>query len=390
MRGSIRESGKGSWRIEISNGWGPSEKDSTKSKRKRVYRTVRGTKAEAMRELTRLLRELDTGVEIDPERMTVAEYFQRWLDHSRTRVRPRTWARYESLIRVHVLPRIGSEHLSKIRPTHVQAVLDDMTGKGQSARSVVQCHRVIGAALRQAQRWQLIAINPAQAVQAPRPERPDLAIPTTTDLATLMTAARGSVHETAIVTSVGTGLRRGELLALKWRDLDLDTARIHVVATLQRHPKVGGGFELKLFEPKTQRARREVALPPFVVDTLRRQKASQAQRRLLLGAAWVDKGFVFDAGDGQPVDPDRLSAAFRRIAKAAGLPTTRLHDVRHGYATALLTEGVHPKIASEALGHSSVAFTLDTYSHVVQGLQDKAADAIQNALGGVATANLGE
>lgn len=349
-------------------------------KRQRVFRTVRGTKTEAQRALTKLLREIDTGVEIDPERVTVAEYLQRWLEHSKTRVRARTWVRYESLLRVHVLPRLGNLQLSKIRATHLQAILDDMTARGQAPRSVVQCHRVLGAALRQAQRWQMIAVNPAQAVQPPKPERPDLAIPTSAELRALVVAASATPYEVPVLVAVGTGLRRGELLALRWRDVALDAARVHVTGTLQKHPTSAGGFALRVSEPKTQRARREIALPPLVVDALRKQKAAQAQRRLLLGSGWQDGGFVFDAGDGRPLDPDTFSAAFRRIARTAGLSDTRLHDVRHGYATALLTEGVHPKIASEALGHSTVAFTLDTYSHVVQGLQDRAAEAIEKAL----------
>lgn len=382
MRGSIRRGGKGTWRIEVSLGYDPVTK-----KRVRDYETFRGTKAEAEIRLSAMLHALDTGTELKGERITVAEYLERWLDHARTRVRPRTWVRYESLVRVHVVPLIGTKRLSKVRATDLQAVLDHMTKGGQSARSVVQCHRVVSAALRQAQRWQIIAVNPAAAVQPPKPERPALTIPTPADMAAVVAGARGTDYEAPFTVAVATGLRRGELVGLRWRDVDLDAARVRVTGTLQRYALPGGGVQLLLSEPKTQRARREVALPPFAVDCLRRQRAAQAQRRLQLGAAWQDQGYVFDAGDGRPIDPDILSSAFRRVCAAAGLKGVRFHDLRHGYATTLLTEGVHPKIASEALGHSTVAFTLDTYSHVVQGLQDRAAEAIEKAFGEASAVN---
>ncbi|MFA5890413.1 MAG: site-specific integrase [Actinomycetota bacterium] len=354
--------------------------DSITGKRRRVFRTVRGTKADAERALTKLLREIDTGTDLDTERLTVAAYLDRWLPHVQTRVRPRTFERYSGLVRGHIVPRIGGVKLSRLRAAHVQMIIDQMSAAGLAPRSVIHCHRVLGQALRQAVRWQLIATNPAAAAQAPRPSRPDLAIPTPPELVALVKAAKGGPWEMPMLAAVSTGLRRGELLGLRWRDVDLDAARIRVSSSLQRAPGKGA-TDLRFLDPKTPRARREIAAPPILVDALRRHRAAQAARRLLLGEAWQDLDVVFDAGDGRALDPDSFSNAFRRIAASAGLGRTRLHDVRHGYATALLVGGVHPKIASEALGHSSVAFTLDTYSHVVEGLQEKASEAIQRVLG---------
>jgi integrase len=159
-------------------------------------------------------------------------------------------------------------------------------------------------------------------------------------------------------------MRRGEVLALRWAHIDLDAGVARVVASLQL---MAG--ELRLMEPKTDRARRTVALPPITVEILRRHRKEQAERRLLAGEAWQDVDFVTDQGDGGPLSPDAVSRAFYRLVRALGLPGLRLHDLRHAYATTLLAAGVHPKIASEALGHSSVAFTMDVYSHVLPTMQ---------------------
>lgn len=226
-----------------------------------------------------------------------------------------------------------------------------------------------------------------EAVQPPRPERPSLKIPDADALRRLLAAAQGTREEVPLTLAAATGLRRGELLGLRWPDLDLEPGRLHVSNALQRHKArdAEGNLvsELVLVEPKTDRARRTIGLPRFAVDALRRHHREQAERRLLLGEAWQGGEYVFDRGDGAPIDPDTFSAAVRRLMRAAGLGTVRLHDLRHAYATMLLTQGVHPKVASEALGHASVAFTLDTYSHVVPGLQDLAAQAIDEALGGL-------
>lgn len=376
MRGTIRKRSKDAWTIEVPLGF-----DATTGKRKRSYHTVRGTKRQAETELARLVHEAETGTDLDPKRLLLSAYLDRWLDHMKTRVRPMTWNGYEGLIRRNVKPLIGSVPLGKVRPAHVQAVIDAMIKKGLAARTTVQCYRALHQAFKQARRWQLVPTNPAEAVSPPRASRPTIQIPGSQDLRSLISAAKGTREETAIILLVATGLRRGELLGLRWPDINLPQARININHALQRSQR---GRELILVEPKTDRARRTVGLPTFAVEALRRHRKEQGERRLLVGEAWHDHGFVIERGDGTPIDPDTFSHTFRRIAKMAGLEGVRLHDVRHGYATALLAAGVHPKIASEALGHSSVAFTLDTYSHVVPSMQQAAADAIGQAIEGPA------
>lgn len=376
MRGSIRKRSKDSWTLEISLGFDPST-----GKRLRRQETVRGTKRQAEAELARLIHAAESGTDLNPARLTTNEYLDRWLTHMRTRVRPATWNGYEGLVRRNVRPLIGRIPLAKVRPAHIQSILDTMISQNLAARTIIQAYRVVHQAFKQARRWQILSTNPAEAIQPPRPERPALTIPTSEELKALIVAAEQSREGNAITLLVATGLRRGELLGLRWRDVDLDGNRLHVTASLQR-VKIGGKPKTVIVEPKTDRARRGVSLPAFAIEALRRQRTEQSKRRLLLGEAWNDHGLVFERGDGTPYDPDTFSSAFQRIAKKAGLTGVRLHDVRHGYATALLAAGVHPKIASEALGHSSVAFTLDTYSHVVPSMQQAAADAISQAIEG--------
>lgn len=379
MRGSIRPRGDG-YEVTVSVGVDPAT-----GRRRRLYRWAR-TKREAERELARLLAAVDAGTWADPGRLELAEYLrERWLPHVRTRVRARTALRYEQLLERHVVPVIGSVKLRALRPAHVQEVVDRALGAGLAARSVVAVYRTLHGALAQAVRWQLLGQNPAVAVRPPRAPRPELRVPDAATVARLLEAARGTRLEVPLVLACSCGLRRGEVLGLRWPDVDLEAGRLRVTASLQ---KVGG--RLELLPPKTDRGRRTVALPPATVAVLRRHRKEQATRRLLLGEGWSDRGFVVDRGDGEPIPPDGLSRDFHRLARRLGLPGLRLHDLRHSFATTLLEAGVHPKVVSEALGHSSVAFTMDTYQHLLPTMQEQAARALEAALGAAIVGTVSE
>lgn len=358
-----------SWRVVASAGSDPA------TGRARQHKiTVRGSRREAERVLRRLLNRIEDGTVAESGREKVAAYLARWLDHVRSRVRPRTLARYRELLERHVIPRIGNLRLGQVRPLHIQQVVDSMLAEGLAPRTVLHAYRVLSSALRQAVRWQLLGINPAAAVQPPRPERPDLMIPDPGLLHQIMEAAKGSSLEGVVVLAVATGMRRGEILGLRWRDVDLDAGLVRVTASLDME----GGLP-RWMAPKTPRGRRTIALPSFAAAWLRQRRREQTGRRLLLGTAWEDHDVVLDDGTGRAVDPDGVSAAFAAMVQRRGWPV-RLHDLRHAYATTLLTQGIHPKIVSEALGHSSVAFTLDTYAHVLPSMGEQAAAAIEAAM----------
>ena len=372
MRGSIRRRSGIAWTVSVSAGFDP-----VTGQRRRIVRTVRGTKEDAERELTKILREVDLGLIADPGRLMLAAYLRdRWLPHQATRVRARTLERYRQLLEGHVIPSIGHVPMAKLRPVHVQQVIDAMLTKGRAPRTVASAYRVLHGALAQAVRWQLLAVNPALAVRPPRPDRPTLQVPSSASVARILGAVRGTRLYVPLALIASTGMRRGEALALKWSDVDLESGRIRVTSSLQ---DVAG--ELVFLAPKTDRSRRTIELPASATALLRRHRKDQAERRLLAGPAWRSLDLVIDQGDGGPYSPDALTRAYYRLVRSLGFTGGRIHDLRHAFATELLGAGVHPKVVSEALGHSSVGFTMDTYQHLMPSMQEAAARAIEQALG---------
>lgn len=231
-------------------------------------------------------------------------------------------------------------------------------------------YRVLSEMLAYAERWG-IAMNVAKQVRPPRPRRPELRIPTAEETRTILQAVSGSSIEGPVTVAVGCGLRLGEVLALRWTDVDIDRARLRVTGTMYRGARS---------EPKTSRGRRTVAIPGFVVRWLKEHRAAQAERQLA-SVSWIDGGYVFDRGAGVPMSVESVSRRFGQLVEGVGLGDVRYHDLRHAWATRCLEAGLHPKIVSEALGHASVGITLDTYSHVSATLSQTAADAIEAVFG---------
>jgi integrase len=230
--------------------------------------------------------------------------------------------------------------------------------------------------LGEAVRWGVIATNPAAAVRPPRAPRPALHVPNQATCAAILARAGDRSIAGPVTLALGTGMRLGEILAVRWKDVDLDRKVLRVTATLSY---VAGEFTFP--QPKTSGARRSVDLPGFVVAFLRRQRKAQAERRLFYGPTWTDCDVVLDDVAGAPFAPWSVSADFRRLTRELELPRTRFHDLRHAHATQLLAAGVHPKAVSERLGHSTVAFTMDVYSAVIPSLGRAAADAADQLFG---------
>lgn len=366
MAGSIRKRGQ-TWHFVVDIG-----RDEN-GKRAQHYRGGFTTKKAAEEGLRQFQNRLSSGFLPEAETLTLLAYMARWLEHHATQVEAKTWRRYSTLSRLYLVPRLGSMQLAKIRPGHIQACLDAIE---RSPRTVQQARAVASKAFRQAVAWELIPSNPVAATRAPKAERPDLDVPTVDRARELMAAAVGTQWEMPIFLASITGGRRGEVLAIGWEHLDMERGRVRIVRSLER---LDGEYRFK--EPKTKRSRREVALPAFAVDRLRRWKVEQNQRRLVAGPAWHDLGLICDRGDGQPVNPDSFSKAFKAMSQQAGSPNARLHDLRHAAATLMMEAGVHPSVVSRSLGHASEAFTMSVYGHVRDEMLDQAADAIGEAYG---------
>jgi integrase len=308
--------------------------------------------------------------------LTVGSYLGIWLAHIRGRVRGTTYEGYEALVRLHALPRLGELPLAELHPLHIQRLYSELLeepapgGRAISAKTVGNLHRVLRHALHQAVRWQMIGANPAAAAEPPRPRRPELFVVDAALASRILAASAATRFEVPVAIAISTGMRRGEILGLRWGDLDegLSVARVRRSLQVTRR---GLAFE----EPKTPRSRRAVALPSFLHAYLERARASQACSREALGSKWQESDLVVDRGDGEPWNPDTFSRAWPAFLKARGLPHVRFHDLRHAHATIMLMQGVHPKVVSERLGHSSVGITLDTYSHVLPSMQAEAARA---------------
>jgi len=368
-RGSITRHGEG-WRIQARVGVDPATGEPL-----RVRETVRGSKADAERRLTQILREHDvTGIVPDRE-LTVAALARDWLAHVRHRIKPSTHKRYGELLRVHILPSVGPVRLTELRAAHVQATIDRVL-EIRSPRTAVNVYRVLSEMLGEAVRWGVIATNPAAGIRPPRAPRPKLHVPDQATCTTILERVRGRQVEGPVVVAIGTGMRLGEILGLRWSEVDLDRKVLRVSSTLAY---TDGAFGFTA--PKTSRARRSVDLPGPVVAFLRRQRRGQAERKMALRDVWNEYDVVLDNGIGQPLSPWTVSSDFRRVVHELGLPRIRFHDLRHAHATHLLSAGVHVKAVSERLGHSSTSFTMDVYSAVIPSMGRAAADAAVQLFG---------
>jgi integrase len=293
-------------------------------------------------------------------------------------LRVRSREKYAAIIRRHLAPAIGRVRLEKLTPGHVQAMLDAMLAAGLSPRSVLGLRIVLLAALKQGLRWGMVGRNVAELVSAPRVVNAEMKVLSPEQARQFLVACRGDALEALYWLALSTGLRRGELLALKWQDVDFERGILSVRRALGRSTSEG----IVIAEPKTPQGRRTVRLSAPVIAVLRAHRKAQLERRLQAGPEWQEADFLFTTGIGTTFDPSTLGKVFKAMLEKAKLPAVRFHDLRHSAATIALSQGVHPKIVSEMLGHSKISLTLEVYSHSLPTLQVEAADRIASALSG--------
>jgi integrase len=372
MKGHIRERSHGHWAVIIDL------RDPETGERKRKWHSFRGSKREAQVECARLISELKGGTYLEPSKTTFAQFLERWLDHVKSQVSPRSYERYCEIVRKNIVPALGAVFLTKLRPAQISAAYSRALtsgrrdGKGGLApTTVVYMHRLIKQALGQAVRWELLARNAADAVDPPKVERGTLTTYDMTQTVKLLEELRESRLRLPVLLGVMCGLRRGEIVALRWSHIDLAAGKMMVVESAEQ---TAAGIRYK--PPKSGRGR-TVALSAMVTAELRLHRVAQAEELLGLGVRQSDTTFVYTRQDGEPMQPRSLSQMWSTITTA--LPRIRFHDLRHAHATHMLAAGVHPKVASERLGHSRVGITLDLYSHVLPGMQEDAAARVDEA-----------
>ena len=342
----------------------------TGPKRKTLYGK---TRREVDEKLTKAKADRDTGFVFDADNLTLGNYLDRWINDSvRDTVRQRTWERYEQIVRVHIKPALGRVKLKNITPTHARALYREKLDTGLAPRTVNYIHTTLSKALKDAVADGLITRNPASSVKAPRPKKKEISPLSSEQAKAFLEAVRGNRFEAAFVVALHCGLREGEILGLKWSDVDLDAGTLQVRRTLSE------ALAGRLFEPPKNGKGRSVKLTARAVEALRNHLTRQIEEIESLGDRYRDQGLVFPSQVGTPMNAKNLTArSFKPLLKKAGLPDIRFHDLRHTFATLMLQNGEHPKVVQEMLGHATIAITMDTYSHVLPNMQRDAVERLR-------------
>ncbi|WP_062225700.1 tyrosine-type recombinase/integrase [Aureimonas frigidaquae] len=375
MKGSIRERSPGHWAIILD------VPDPENGRRRRKWHSFRGTKREAQSECARLITQLKHGGYTEPTKTTLAQFLDRWIEHEASSVSPKTLERYAEIARKNIVPLIGSTTLAKLKTGEIDAAWTKAlaTGRrdgkgGLAPRTVHHMRRVLIKALNQAVVWEMIAKNPAALSKPPKVERKAMSAYGAATTAQLLDAVRGTRIYVPVLLAVMCGLRRGEIVAMRWANVDLEGRRLAVVETAEQTKG-----EVRRKETKSGRGR-VIDLSASTVEELRKHRVAQAEEQLQLGIRPDDNSFVVAQIDGKPLQPNSLTHEWTRILAKTALPRIRFHDLRHSHATQMLAAGIHPKVAQERLGHSTIAITLDIYSHVMPGMGADAAEQVDAAI----------
>jgi integrase len=386
VRGHIRKRGR-KWAVVVDVGRDQS------GKRKQRWYSGFDKRGEAQEKLAEIIGQLRTGTYVEPTRMTLADFLtEEWLPARKASLRPSTYESYRRNMRVHVERRdvggkplqgvapIGKVRLQHLTPARLNQFYGELLtngrrdGRGLSPRTVRYVHTILRRALQDAVKWGKLVRNAADAAEPPRPSatKPALANYWSADqLRAFLEHVRDERLYPMWLLFATTGMRRGEVAGLTWHDVDLDAARIAV-----RRARVTVGHAVDDAAPKSDRGRRNVALDRTTVAALRAWRSQQLEEELALGNGYNQNALVFTWEDGHALHPDWISKAFKRRVNSAHLPALSIHGLRHTSASLALQVGVHPKVVSERIGHSTVSLTLDTYSHAIPALQESAAELV--------------
>jgi integrase len=327
------------------------------------------TRKEAAGKLQAALRDHAAGIRLTTRNDTLGRYLEEWLAATQGTIRPTTHRRYRQIVAHQLTPRLGTVPLGALRPGDVEAMLRDVAAD-LSPRSVHHVRAVLRTALTRAVRHGLVPRNAAALAAAPHVPRTEVRALSPEQVRRLMAALEDHPRRALFVLAIATGLRSGELRGLQWSDIDLEAGTLTVRRSLQR---VDGAF--RDLEPKTRGSRRTIALPPVAVDALRRHRLLQAESPLV-------STYLFSTVDGLALHGATIWRELQAVLAAAGLPSMPVHALRHTAATLLLAQGVHPRVVMDMLGHSTIALTMNTYSHVLPELRREAADEMERLIGG--------
>lgn len=382
-QGMIRQRSDGSWEGRISIGRDPG---TGKLKQKSFYGK---TQSEVRKKMTAFAAEVDQGVFTEPAKITVGQWMDIWRKEYSGGIKSSTVDQYRTQVEQHIKPALGAVLLSKLTAPMIQSMYNqkhrerqaDPKGRaGLSAKSIKNLHGVLHESLDQAVKLGYIRVNPCNACELPRIERHEIKPLTDSEVGRFLKAIQGHKYERLFTVMVFSGMRQGEALGLRWSCVDLTAGTIRVDRQLQKERIPGGGGQYRLVETKTSNTR-TIAVAPFVVDVLKAQKKAQAENKLLLGPEWKnDWDLVFTHEDGSHLAAETTYKCFKRAAKQIGVDTARLHDLRHTFATLSLQNGDDLKTVSDALGHSNISTTANTYAHVTERMKKESANRMERLI----------
>lgn len=371
MRGHVVKRSAGSYSLVLELGEHPET-----GKRQQKWITFRGSKKQAETELNNRLKELQDGNFVNPDKVTVTEFFDQWLALVQPELANKTYDRYKSLIDHHVKPAFGHLRLQKLTPYHLEMNYSRLKTEGRkdgrqgglSSQTLLHLHRLVREALQKAVSWSLLVSNPVDRVAAPRVRSQEVSPINEAQAAWLLTCAEGTRLYIPVMLAICCGLRRGELLAVRWSDLDEGRATLRIIRSLEESTK---GIAFK--EPKSAKGRREVALPQVAIEALQKHRSTQDGYREAIGSGYGSNDLICCVEDGSIWKPSAFTSAYRDMLRRRKLTGPNFHGLRHAHASWLIKAGVDMKTVSTRLGHSRTSFTMDRYVHAMPGQDEEAA-----------------
>lgn len=378
LRKRSLKNGKHSWQIVIER-----DIDSETGERDRIYKTIKGgTKKQAEKEMNKILYEINNNVYVEANTKTFGAFLEEWLDtYIKPNKSPTTYAGYEKQVKNYIIPALGNKKLQHLKTLDIQKFYNSLleksplSGKPMKPKTVQNIHMNVRAALSQALKLDLIKKNPAENVTLPKVKKYKAEIYDQEEVELLIKKVKDTDLEVPICLEVALGLRRGELLALKWQDIDFDNCKVKI-----RNNLVQVGNEIIIKEPKTESSIREIELPTTIIQLLKKERKKYIEKKMRLGKEFNDNDLIICKKNGDPFKPHSFTNKFRRFLARNNLKTIRLHDLRHTNATLMLKYGINPKVAQQRLGHSSISTTMDVYSHVITEVEKEAAAKLDSGI----------
>lgn len=348
-------------------------KDANGKRRRKKERGFK-TKREAEIALAKIVSELSKGTYVEPTKVLYKDFLYHWLESKRNSLRSQTHYNYEMITKKHVLPELGSLTVQKINSPTLQRFVDELCNKGLTGAYIKKIIDVVNSSLKKAMRLGYIAQNPMELVDRPRIGKKEMRVWDKIEVEKFLTAAYPERCYIAFLLAITTGMRQGEILGLRWQDIDFENRTLSVRQTLSHDGKT------ILSEAKTKSSIRPIYLPDETLEALRKHRLLVKQEKLKAAVEYRDQDLVVCTTVGTPICPRNLNRTWYRLLNQSGVTQIRFHDLRHTHATLLLQKGIHVKVVAERLGHSNTRVTLDTYSHVLPTMQEEAAKAISDIL----------